>query len=199
MEWCPCMVRSNASLVMVTDTHTTENICELPSPRAFSLGQRLHNSLHSSKLRISITVLKVKTLGLTAEALESHNERQHYTDTRLTAASTGENHMTEAKTHVTLPVTLPTTLSDGGQTHAQTHRYSVNVLSFRGQILAWTGHPKYSVLVECTGSHLQRQLNSWQESISVGCVPPALYRTGGLPDRTPPPAPLLRAVKMYSL
>ena len=70
----------------------------------------------------------------------------------MTAASTEENHVTEAKNHVTLPVTL----SVGGQTHAQIHRYSVNVLSFIGKILAGAGHSKYSVLIEYTGPHLQR-------------------------------------------
>ena len=71
--------------------------------------------------------------GLTTAALESHNERQHYTDTRLTAASTGENHMTEAKTHVTLPVTL----SVGGQTHAQIHRYSVKLVKLAKIFSYW--------------------------------------------------------------
>ena len=68
------------------------------------------------------------------------------------AASTEENHVTETKKRVNLPATL----NVEGQTHAQIHRYSVNVLSFGGKILAWAGHPKYSVLVEYTGSHLQR-------------------------------------------
>ena len=37
-------------------------------------------------------------------------------------------------------------------------------------------------------SYLTRcQQNKLQECIPVGCVPPALYRTGGLPDRDPSP------------